>query len=314
MKRRGIVMVRAQYSRNKKTGRRNKRTKTPTDLAGLIKYLNDEDHPNHDGIRTFAGTPWRDTVDSFVSEVVAAAAAYRKISKGKAGAPWNEDIAEHLIAAPDERSDLNFEEVKQMAIRILEQVSPRSPAAWSAHFDPETKTWEIHFAISSFTEGVSPELRVTDLRRRESADYGQIIDDAGAIALNEINVARFSKGLPQIRSLADLHSQKIESVTRGLADLMGGGATREPSVQELLELFAGSAWTVQKSTKTAVSLLSQEFKTPLHIRWADLLHHFARQMATQRNRDPERMRDARSNSNVTDIKMEQTREDYGPNL
>jgi hypothetical protein len=267
MKRRGTIMVRAQYARNKKTGRRNMRTKTDADLDGLVKYLKNAGHENHKGVRILPGKPWRTTFDAFIPTVVSAASIYQDFAADKAGARWNRDIAEHLIAAPDEGSDLSDAEIERMATRILEQISPRSPAVWAAHFDEESKTWEIHFALSSFTDDLIPALRVTDLRRRENTDYVLLVDEAGYVALQEANQVRVLNGRAPIRSLADIHSAKVASVVDVLSRHEDLSSKTDPSISELLGRFQGSPWRVLKHSKTSVSLASEEFSTPLHVQW-----------------------------------------------
>ena len=267
MKRRGIIMVRAQYARDKKTGRRNKRTKTGADLAGLRDYFENTDHANHEGVRILSCKPWRTTLDAFIQSVVSRAGIYRDSAARKPGARWNGDIAEHLIAAPDEGSDLSDAEIERMATRILERISPRSPAVWAAHFDEDSKTWELHFALSSFTDDLIPALRVTDLRRRENTDYALLVDEAGFVALQEVNQGRVLDGRQPIRSLGDIHKAKVASVVSVLSRHEELSSKADPSISELLALFQGSAWRVLKHTKTSVSLASEEFSTPLHVQW-----------------------------------------------
>jgi hypothetical protein len=270
MKRRGIVMVRAQYARDRKTGRRNRRTKSAADLAGLKDYFEDPDHANHAGIRILRCRPWRTTLETFVPAVVSAATNYRKIAKHRPGAHWKGDIAEHLIAAPDAGSDMSDAEVERLATRILHQISPRSPAVWAAHFDEKTKTWEIHFAISAFTDELTPQLRVTDLRRRECADYGLLIDEAGFVALRELNIDRAQENRPLVRSLSDLHAAKIDSVAEVVLRHEEAVQHDYLSDSSLLALLCGSHWHVEKKSKGSVSLVSPEFTTPLHVRWPEL--------------------------------------------
>lgn len=264
-------MIRAQHARNQVTRRRNKRPKTTADLLRLMDYFDDADHPNHEGIRILPRRPWRSTLDAFVSDVESAAERYIAGANGQAGKKWCGDIAEHLIAAPDQGADLSENEVERMATRILEQISPRSPAVWAAHFDSETKTWEIHFAISSFTDELIPQLRVTDLRRREGADYGLLIDEAGFVALKEANDLRVLDGRLPVRSMSDIRKAKVAAVVEVISRHPEALSVETLSISEILALFQGSSWKVSKFTKTSVSLTSRDFTTPLHIRWSSLV-------------------------------------------
>lgn len=288
-------MVRGQYAKNRKTRRRNMRCRSVADLHGLLEYFTNTDHPNHDEVRILGCKTWRTSLDEFVPAVESARKAYLATADHKAGAKWSRDIAEHLIAAPDKGSDLSDAEVQRIATRILAQISPRSPAVWAAHFKEETKTWEIHFAISSFTDEPKPQLRVTDLRRREAADYAMLLDEAGFVALQETNQARVLDCLPAVRMLSDLHTAKLTSVADVLCRTEVPSRINDLSISELLACFEGTSWRVQKHTKTSVSLVSDDFSTPLHVRWADLTHAvLGRTKAKTTRREPKVGLDARS--------------------
>ena len=284
---RGIVIKRAQYSKDPITGRRNKRIKLRDDLTGLLAYLRSADHTNHDGIELRGVRFWRTTEDQFLSQVLRQSDEYQANAKGKPGRRWAGDIAEHLIAAPDEGADLTMEEEDLMLSIILPKVAPESPAAYGKHFNPVTKRSEFHIIPSSFTEDYPAKLRTTSLRSRFNTDYKLILEEAGETALSAVNQARALVGRPLIRSLGSIRSLLKDEVVGFLCDCASEKRTHELSQDDVMTLLAGSRWAVLKRRERSISLQSQESGDKLHIRWKELFEAVQYFMSLERLGLPE---------------------------
>ena len=268
----GIVTKRVQYSRDQKTGRRFKRCRTIEDLNGLVDYLDDDAHANHAEIKMSGTKFWRCHKSDFGAQVEAQANSYRIAAAGQRGRPWAGDIVEHLVIAPDNGADLSAAEEQMIVEGILAKIAPRSPAAYGWHSNPETLRWELHLAVSSFTNDHPARLRVTDLRRRHGADYRVLLDEAGATVIEAVNLIRRLEGRPEIRTLGAIRDAKKEAVIALISGLTTGRDPVDLTVEQILGLLSGSAWTVKKATATSVSLVSKDFSTPFHVRWLELLH------------------------------------------
>lgn len=267
---RGQLIKRAQYARNPKTKKRNKRIKTSSDIVALLKYFDEQGHENHQGI-TLRGTHfWRTTAQEFATTIEWQASEYISTAKGKPGAKWSCDLAEHIIASPDEGANLSTDEEAHIVLGILARICPSSPAAYAWHHNAETGRSELHIIASSFTDDFPPRLRTTALRNRHGADYLSLLYEAGEAVLGEVNRARIGVGQPVIRSLKSIRSEKKDTVVSLISKKATCESISMPTIQDVLELLRGTEWAATKHTKKSISLVSPNYTTPLHIRWAEL--------------------------------------------
>ena len=303
---RGIVIKRAQYSKDPVTGRRNKRIKLPEDLTGLMAYLESADHANHDGIELRGVRFWRTTEDQFLAKVLRQSVEYQADAKEKPGRRWAGDIAEHLIAAPDEGADLTTDEEDLMLPIILSKVAPESPAVYGKHFNPLTKRSEFHIIPGSFTEDFPARLRTTSLRSRFNTDYLLILQEAGEEALSAINRARGLAGRPLIRSLGSIRARVKDEVVSFLCDCASEKHLHEPSQDDVVALLEASRWTMLKRRPRNLSLQSKETGVKLHIRWQELIDAVRHVMALERLKLSELTEEAQPDISEETLRQDQS--------
>lgn len=287
----GWLAKRGQYARDPKTKRRFPRIKSVKGLWNLINYLNDEDHPNHDGIDLAGVKTWRcASPDELVASIVADSATYVRSSRGKRGRPWSKDMGEHVIVAPPPNAKLTSEELSMIADSVLERLCPESPAVYAWHYNPEDDRWELHVVASSFwRDAAGVMLRVSELRRRHGTDYKVIIDEAVYGIALEINKIRISEGREVVKTLADIRAEKIADLSSSLSKLAVEVGLAVTSKDDVLLLLEGTHWRLSKTTAKSLSVESWAHSTPLHIRWENLLPEVTRRIREfQRDREEDK--------------------------
>lgn len=288
---------RGQYARDPKTKRHFPRIKSVKGLWNLINYLNDEDHPNHDGIKLAGVKTWRcASAEELVSSIVADSATYLESSRGKRGRPWSRDIGEHIIIAPPGGAKFTDEEISMITEAVLRTLCPESPAVYAWHYDPADDRWELHVVATYFwreADGVM--LRVTELRRRHGTDYKIIIDEAVSRVARAINQIRISENREVVQTLAGIRAEKIADLSSSLAKLAVEVGVTVTSKDDVILLLEGTHWCTLKANEKSLSVKSWEHSTPLHIRWENLLPEVTRRIDEfRRDREEDRGRESSS--------------------
>ena len=268
---RGLVIKRAQYARSPQSPKRNRRIRTSEGLLGLIEYLDQEDHPNHQGLSLRGLHYWRTDAAHFADDLIKQKAAYMAAASGRRGRAWAGDIAEHLIVAPPKGAYLTEDEEERIAASILTRISPNSPACYEWHSNLETGRSELHIVAGSFTLAFPPSLRVTELRRFFGADYLLLLFEAGLTALNDLNLHRSRQARPPVMSLGDIRTSRKAALVNDLSNVAASAGILSPTIQDLLNLVGRTSWRVPKQSKASGSFSRDVDSTPLHIRWEELL-------------------------------------------
>lgn len=286
-----MIFKRAQYRRG---GPRNRLT-TVENVAGLLAYLNNPDHPNHLSIKLGGLRYWQCDAFTFGAMIADQAEAYRNKPKGR-GKPWGGEIAEHAIYAPPPGSKLTEKNRRDIEEGVAQRLCSDSPAVLAWHIGADGRD-ELHIVASNFTNGHPPVLRITALRNRHDGDYMMIAREIGEEVITVINQEREIAHEAPVPTLAEIRAKKRqEGGHQSLAELVFRdlGPLDCHDRDDIVSTLRDRGWTVRPTPKN-VSLTPPEKSKPRRFPWQTLLDQLAalrdRWIRDMADKDPEFRRD-----------------------
>lgn len=283
-KRTAIVKA-AEYTASKgrrSDKKRSKQKKNPVpkylrtkgDLARVLAYFVDQNHPSHVGVG-MSGIVFSGGIKSsefFIGEVFKGEQIYLK-DRSKLGKAYNGEVAKHLILALNWDLEPTIKEIERILRDYVEAISVG--CAWAATYHlSDDGTVDFHFLISNFTSRDTSRKRKSIIQDWYGGDLLRFQELEWEALLLDINRDRRLRNEPvlsvEVKPSADGSIQKAD-VPRIIFDLSRANSKDKLSRDLVMELLDRSGFEAKRRGKKSISIRPKTQKRWMRFNWLDLL-------------------------------------------